>query len=141
MKIDNKKSLRDLNRVFLDKTLLDEENGYTKAINRLAHKLSKGNLWIYILKMLLERKEGVYGYEIKESIAEQFGFEPATVSGYVILYKMKRDNLVEIEWKTAKEGKPNRKYYKITERGKDAMKQAKLYMQKILEEVFYKVEV
>ncbi|TFF86956.1 MAG: PadR family transcriptional regulator [Promethearchaeota archaeon] len=133
-------SLKELNKSFLDSDKVSED-GFTKAINRLADKLTKANLWIYILKMLLERTEGVYGYEIKQSISDQFGFEPATVSGYVILYKMKRDKLVEIYWKDSKDGKPNRKYYKITDRGTEAMKQAKIYLQQLVKEVFNVVEV
>ncbi|MHA1232646.1 MAG: PadR family transcriptional regulator [Candidatus Helarchaeota archaeon] len=138
--IDKNTSLKELNHLFLDATKIGLEDGYTKAINRLADKLTRANLWIYILKMLLEKENGIYGYEIKKNIEEKFGFEPATVSGYVILYKMKRDNLVKIEWKKSEEGKPNRKYYKITERGLEAMRQAKIYLQKILEEVFDKIE-
>ncbi|MHA1271169.1 MAG: PadR family transcriptional regulator [Candidatus Helarchaeota archaeon] len=139
--ISKKSSLKELNSAFLDSNLIGLE-GYTKAINRLADKLTRANLWLYILKMLLDNSEnGIYGYEIKKNIEDNFGFEPATVSGYVILYKMKRDNLVQIEWKSSEEGKPNRKYYKITERGIEAMRQAKLYLQKLIDEVFEKIEI
>ena len=137
--IKKNSSLRELNKEFLNTENLGLDDKYTKAINRLADKLTKANLWMYILKILLEKEEGIYGYEIKKDIEEQFGFQPATVSGYVILYKMKRDDLVRIEWKTVNTGKPNRKYYKITERGINTLKQAKLYLQKIIDEVFYNV--
>ncbi|MHA1697194.1 MAG: PadR family transcriptional regulator [Candidatus Helarchaeota archaeon] len=139
--IDKNSSLKELNNAFLNPNNISIEDGFTKAINRLADKLTRANLWIYILKMLIEKENGIYGYEIKKNIEEKFGFEPATVSGYVILYKMKRDNLVQIEWKNSEEGKPNRKYYKITERGMEAMRQAKMYLIKLLDEVFDKIEL
>ncbi len=135
----NKKSpetLQELNRIFLDKDHLRDHN-ITKAVNRLADKLTKANLWLYILRLLED--EPLYGYEIKEKIQKRFGFQPAIVSGYVILYKMKKDGLVQVEWKTSnEEGKPNRKYYSITEIGKTAMNRAKKYLELLLMKVFDK---
>jgi DNA-binding PadR family transcriptional regulator len=97
--------------------------------------LTKANLWLYILRLLED--EPLYGYEIKQKISKKFGFQPAIVSGYVILYKMKKDGLVQVEWKTSnEEGKPNRKYYNITDIGKRAMNQAKLYVEALLGSVF-----
>lgn len=131
-------SIQDLNEVFLDKDHL-KENNVTKAMNRLADKLTKANLWLYILRLLEE--EPLYGYEIKEKIQKRFGFQPAIVSGYVILYKMKKDGLVQVEWKASEdEGKPNRKYYELTDIGRRAMNQAKLYMEALLATVFDKAE-
>ncbi|MHA1264295.1 MAG: PadR family transcriptional regulator [Candidatus Helarchaeota archaeon] len=131
-------SIQELNTIFLDKDHL-KDNNVTKAMNRLADKLTKANLWLYILRLLED--EPLYGYEIKQKIQKRFGFQPAIVSGYVILYKMKKDGLVQVEWKTSnEEGKPNRKYYQITEIGKKAMNQAKLYIETLLTTLFDKAE-
>lgn len=131
-------TLNDLNEVFLDKENL-KENQITKAVNRLADKLTKANLWMYILRLLED--DPLYGYEIKSKIQNKFGFQPAIVSGYVILYKMKKDGLVQEEWKTSnEEGKPNRKYYNLTETGREAMAQARKYMELLLTTVFDKVK-
>lgn len=131
-------TLNDLNEVFLDKDNL-KDNKITKAVNRLADKLTKANLWMYILRLLED--EPLYGYEIKSKIQNKFGFQPAIVSGYVILYKMKKDGLVQEEWKTSnEEGKPNRKYYNLTDTGKEAMAQARKYMELLLTSVFDKVK-
>jgi PadR family transcriptional regulator PadR len=131
-------TLNDLNEVFLDKENL-KDNKITKAVNRLADKLTKANLWMYIIRLLED--EPLYGYEIKSKIQNKFGFQPAIVSGYVILYKMKKDGLVQEEWKTSnEEGKPNRKYYNLTETGKEAMAQARKYMELLLTSVFDKVK-
>ena len=134
----NPDTIRELNEVLLDKDNL-KENDITKAMNRLADKLTKANLWMYILRLLED--DPLYGYEIKQKISAKFGFQPAIVSGYVILYKMKRDGLVQVEWKTSnEEGKPNRKYYNITEIGRQAMNQAKKYLEALINSVFDKAE-
>jgi PadR family transcriptional regulator PadR len=131
-------TLNDLNEVFLDKENL-RENKITKAVNRLADKLTKANLWMYILRLLED--DPLYGYEIKSKIQNKFGFQPAIVSGYVILYKMKKDGLVQEEWKTSsEEGKPNRKYYSLTETGREAMAQARKYMELLITNVFDRVK-
>ncbi|HUX98806.1 MAG TPA: PadR family transcriptional regulator [Candidatus Deferrimicrobium sp.] len=131
-------TIQELNIIFLDKDKL-KENDVTKAMNRLADKLTKANLWMYILRLLEE--EPLYGYEIKEKIFDRFGFQPAVVSGYVILYKMKKDGLVQVEWKTSTDdGKPNRKYYQMTETGHQAMNHAKKYLELLIKSVFDKVE-
>ncbi|MHA2068870.1 MAG: hypothetical protein ACXABY_31290 [Candidatus Thorarchaeota archaeon] len=56
-----------------------------KAMTRLVNKMTKEMLWMYILRLLQERPH--YGYEIKELITKRFGFSPATVSGYAIIYR------------------------------------------------------
>ena len=131
-------SIQELNEILLDKDHL-KDNQVTKAMNRLADKLTKANLWMYILRLLED--DPLYGYEIKEKISTKFGFQPAVVSGYVILYKMKKDGLVKVEWKTSnEEGKPNRKYYNITDIGKLALNRAKLYLQALIESVLDNAE-
>jgi len=134
----NLETLNDLNEIFLDKERL-KENQITKAVNRLADKLTKANLWMYILRLLED--EPLYGYEIKQKIQAKFGFQPAIVSGYVILYKMKKDGLVQSNLvQSNEEGKPNRKYYSLTDTGREAMSQAKKYMELLLTNVFDKAE-
>jgi PadR family transcriptional regulator, regulatory protein PadR len=112
-----------------DEELVEMKNP-PKAIDRLVDSNTKGMLWIYILRLLQERPH--YGYEIKELVTERFGFSPATVSGYAIIYRLKRDGLIEEQ-----EGNEStRKYYGITNRGSHAMKEAKRFFQMILETVF-----
>lgn len=108
----------------------------SKAFKRLTKKISIDNLWIYILRLLQERE--MYGYELKESIKKRFGFEPATVTSYTILYKLEKDNLVVSHIKDNPEGRPDRKYYSITQEGKEAMKKAKKLFEEILNKVFDK---
>jgi PadR family transcriptional regulator PadR len=105
-------------------------DGRPKAMNRLVNKLTKEMLWIYILRLLQERPH--YGYEIKELVTKRFGFSPATVSGYAIIYRLMKDGLIE---EIVKEDSP-RKYYSITQKGKDAMVIAKDFLEKTMKLVF-----
>ncbi len=50
-----------------------------KALNRLMIKLTKENLWIYIVKLLMERP--MYGYEIAKEIRERFNINITNVGG------------------------------------------------------------
>jgi len=136
IKIDNK-GLKELNEAFGD----GGEKEFPKAIHRLVEKITKANLWLYILRLLQEKPR--YGYEVKGKIKDKFGFSPAIVSGYVILYKMKKDGLVTVKWehnndKNQNSGKPNRKYYYITELGLQTMDIAKKYLGALMSEIFDK---
>ncbi len=101
-----------------------------KAMARLVKKLTKEVLWIYILRLLQERP--LYGYEIKALVTERFGFSPAVVSGYAIIYRLTKDGL--IEGQTASDS--TRKYYEITDKGQHAMQEAKKFLSTTLSNVF-----
>lgn len=102
----------------------------SKAMTRLQNKLTKEMLWMYILRLLQERPH--YGYEIKELVTKRFGFSPATVSGYAIIYRLTKDGLI-VGQRT--DDSP-RKYYEITEEGIEAMKNAKEFLSITMSRVF-----
>jgi len=102
----------------------------SKAIKRLTDKLTKEMLWVYILRLLQERP--LYGYEIKNLITQRFAFSPATVSGYAIIYRLVRDDLIESQ----KRDDSPRKYYTITENGRQAMREAKAFLERTIGTVF-----
>ncbi len=108
------------------------EDNRPKAMNRLVNKLTKEMLWMYILRLLQERPH--YGYEIKQLIQDRFGFAPATVSGYAIIYRLIKDGLIEVQ----RTGDSPRKYYVITEKGSVAMSEAKQFITKTVDLVFDK---
>ena len=111
-----------------------EDKETSKAFRRLKKKITIDNLWLYILRLLSEKK--MYGYELRESIKERFGFEPATVTSYTILYKLEKDNLVVSQVENNPDGRPDRKYYTITDEGKKAMQEAKGLFDEIIHKVF-----
>lgn len=116
----------------------DDQKDGSRAYKRLKKKTSIDNLWIYILRLLQEKE--MYGYELRESIKTRFGFEPATVTSYTILYKLEKDNLVTSHVLDNPEGRPDRKYYAITPQGKKAMEEAKGLFEEILSKVFDKTK-
>ena len=70
-------------------------------------------------------------------VGKRSGFKPATVTSYVILYKMAKDGLVEAKRaKSEAEGKPERKYYVITKDGERAMQAAKVILTKLMKNAF-----
>ncbi|WP_457742495.1 PadR family transcriptional regulator [Thermococcus sp.] len=105
----------------------------TTPIERLRNKVTKEVLWLYILRLLEERP--MYAYELKERIKEAFDFEPATVSSYVVLYKLEKEGYVTAEWQESETGKPARKYYKITHRGEELLKEGIEFLEETLKKL------
>lgn len=114
----------------------DNELVIKKPIDRLKRKTSTDNLWIYILRLLQEKE--VYGYELRDSITNRFGFKPGKVTSYRVLADLVKFNLVTSFIMDNPEGRPNRKYYRITDKGQKMMFEAKVYLTKLLEKVFDK---
>ena len=108
----------------------------TPALKRLRRQMTKQVLWLYLLSLL--RSEGEkYGYELRSAIQERFGFEPATVTAYVVLYKLEREKLVTSTSRKSPRGRPDRKYYKITERGENTLKIAEQFFQDTYSSLFH----
>lgn len=101
---------------------------------RLKSKLTKEVMWLYILRLLLERP--MYAYEIKKQIQERFGWDAATVTSYVVFYRLKKDGYVTTEWVESKEGRPNRKYYAITEKGRALFNEGRTFMEEMMKSLF-----
>ena len=112
------------------------EDQETAAIQRLQKKLTKETLFMYILRLLQDKER--YAYELREEINNRFGFTMATVTSYVILYQMEREKLVVSNKKVSKTGRPDRKYYEITNKGRQVMVEAKAFLTETLEKVFDK---
>jgi len=83
------------------------------------------NLWIYILFLLKEKE--LYGWEIPKLIEERFNFRPGKITPYRVLYRLENDNFVKSEIKD------RRRIYKITPRGKEELKKAKIFFKNLLE--------
>lgn len=99
------------------------------AYQRLVRKLTKENLWIYILSLLRERP--VYGYHIRDAISQRFGFSPSRVTCYAVLLRLRQAGYVTVE-RTEKGGEgPPRKYYKITAKGSETLDRAKQYLREL----------
>jgi DNA-binding PadR family transcriptional regulator len=101
-------------------------NHQTKAMKRLVSVTTKENLWLYVLTLLEERD--YFAYELQGAIKGRFGVDMASVTAYVLLYKLKRDGLVELSEERKEGRRPTRKYYRVTELGRETLVQARLYL-------------
>jgi DNA-binding PadR family transcriptional regulator len=96
-------------------------------MERLKRKTTTECLWPYLLSMMTS--EPAYAYEIRGMLKERFGFKVGQVTAYIVLYKLERDGLVETEWREVKHRQ--RKYYKITDKGRNALKEAVKYYREL----------
>lgn len=103
------------------------------AYTRLVNKITKENLWLYLLKMLMNRK--MYAYEINKEMKDVFGFSTATVTVYVVLYKLRREGLIQMGETRSVLGRPDRKYYEITEEGKTALQDGIKFLEDVVKKL------
>ena len=89
--------------------------------------IRKGLLEFLVLKIIAG--EPVYAAEIlKELNGTEFATQEGTL--YPLLSKMRREALVDYEWKESDAGPP-RKYYELTSKGRDHLRETNEYWQKI----------
>lgn len=100
------------------------------AYDRLVTKLTKENLWLYILRMLSERP--MYAYEISKNLKNRFHFSVATVTTYVILYRMQFEGLIRVKTEKIDPRRADRKYYEPTEKGLETLGKGKSFLQEVL---------
>ena len=97
------------------------------GINEKFTPLRKGLLEFLLLKIIAADK--VY---VADILKELSGTEFATQEGtlYPLLSKMRREELVDYEWKESEAGPP-RKYYELTAKGREQLRETTEYWQKI----------
>lgn len=89
--------------------------------------IRKGLLEFLVLKII--SADQVYAADIlKELNATEFATQEGTL--YPLLSKLRREELVDYEWKESEAGPP-RKYYKLTAKGREQLKETLDYWQKI----------
>ncbi|GGN55835.1 PadR family transcriptional regulator [Oceanobacillus indicireducens] len=83
-------------------------------------ELVKGSTSILVLQLLNERD--MYGYELVKEMAKRSDDQLQMKEGtlYPALHKMEKQAYVEHYWKQQEKG-PARKYYRITEEGKEIL--------------------
>lgn len=92
-------------------------------MERYFRELKRGSTKMIILS-LLERRE-MYGYEISKEVRRLSGdyFKVPEGALYTALHSLEKDGFIEGRWEE-KDGR-ERKYYFITQKGKDLLKKAK----------------
>lgn len=85
-------------------------------------ELVKGSTSLLLLQLLEERD--MYGYELVKELENRSGNEFSVKEGtlYPALHKLEKQEYIECYWKEQEKG-PARKYYKITEAGKEMLQE------------------
>ena len=87
---------------------------------RLKRSLTTENLWIYILSLLSKKpKSKLHGYTLSEEIEKKFKWKPGFITPYIVIYRLESEGYV----KSVQKGR--RVEYKITKKGRNALKDAK----------------
>ncbi len=83
-------------------------------------ELVKGSTSLIMLQLLNERD--MYGYELVKELEQRSDHDFSVKEGtlYPALHKLEKQEYVECYWQEQEKG-PARKYYKITEPGKDLL--------------------
>ena len=91
--------------------------------DKYARQMKKGVLDMLVLKLL--ENDTKYGYQIiqemKEKSGDTFGLKDGTL--YPILYRLEDDGFVVSEWSEAEGKQEPRKYYRITDAGRQALRE------------------
>lgn len=104
------------------------------AFQRFVRKLTKENLWLYVLSLL--REGPLYGYEVERMIRERFGFRPGKITCYVVLYMLRKEGLIDVSQTLPSDVGPPRRYYRINKRGEELLEKAKEFLDDLRAKVF-----
>ena len=97
------------------------------SINEKFTAIRKGLLEFLVLKIIAADK--VYAADILSQLgATEFATQEGTL--YPLLSKMRREELVDYEWKESEAGPP-RKYYQLTAKGREQLRETSDYWKKI----------
>lgn len=97
------------------------------SVNEKFSAIRKGLLEFLVLQIIAAEK--VYAADIlKQLNATQFATQEGTL--YPLLSKMRREGLLDYEWKESEAGPP-RKYYQLTAKGRDQLRETLDYWREI----------
>ncbi len=84
-------------------------------------QMKKGALDMLVLRLLTEEKK--YGYQLILELREKSGTIFCLKEGtlYPILYRLEEERLVESKWSEAESRQLPRKYYLITDKGRETL--------------------
>jgi PadR family transcriptional regulator, regulatory protein PadR len=89
-------------------------------MNAFGSQLRRGVIQFCVLALLDRRAH--YGFELVQQLSRAEGLLISEGTIYPLLSRLRKDGLVETEWRESKSGPP-RKYYRLTQHGTDALNQ------------------
>lgn len=98
-----------------------------KALERLRRSTTIGNLWMYIIKVLLDSGP-LKAYDIRRKLVETYGLKPATVTVYSVIYRMTREGLLR------KINEPETRY-EVTSKGVKYLEEAVKLLRELVEKL------
>lgn len=103
----------------------------TQNLNEKFAPIRKGLLEFAVLSIIAERS--VYAADILQALQKT---EWVTQEGtlYPLLSKLRREELLEYEWKESIAGPP-RKYYRLSKKGRDQLAETKKYFNNLVESI------
>jgi PadR family transcriptional regulator PadR len=97
------------------------------GVNEKFSAIRKGLLEFLVLQIVAADK--VYAADILKQLGEtDFATQEGTL--YPLLSKMRREGLLNYEWKESEAGPP-RKYYQLTAKGRDQLSETQQYWEEI----------
>jgi DNA-binding PadR family transcriptional regulator len=93
----------------------------------LRSSLTRGNLWLYVLAEL--RLGDATPGEIRKRVGEKHGFNPAAITFYSVIYKLRREGLVK------RSSENFRSAYSITPKGRQELAKGISYIGEIKEKL------
>jgi len=102
--------------------------------DNIAKQLKKGILEMIILKILSNKE--MYGYELVSEInrrSESLNIKEGTL--YPILYRLEDNGLIKAQWELTVSRNQPKKFYSVTEKGKQAMTEAYSQWKSISEDI------
>ncbi|MCM1144541.1 MAG: PadR family transcriptional regulator [Blautia sp.] len=100
--------------------------------DKYGRQMKKGVLDMLVLKLLEEQRK--YGYQLIQELQEKSGGVFCLKEGtlYPILYRLEDEQLVESKWSEPEEKQIPRKYYVLTDKGREALPQIYQIWQQIV---------
>ena len=100
-----------------------------------AKQIKKGILKFLILRLLCHEKK--YGYELLVEMSQKSSgfFKVKEGTLYPILYKLEEDGFVISEWEIPHDKTRAKKYYSITQKGKEELKELIVFWNLLSENV------
>ena len=92
-------------------------------------QLRKG-LLDFVILLYLQKKE-FYGYELIRELKHVTNIELSEGTIYPLLNRLKKEELISAKWVEMETGVP-RKYYRITEKGRKAVKDMRITWEQIV---------
>lgn len=114
-----------------EKTRVSCKNGGMRLNEKYESQMKKGVLDMLVLELL--SKQEMYGYQIISELSERseqrFVLKEGTL--YPILYRLEDDKMVESRWSETEGRHVPRKYYIITDEGRDTLGEIKTLWKEI----------